>query len=1038
MSANEVKETESVVVQEIEIPLGLRAAIESGECVLFIGAGLGKHVVDSSGKPAPDGKALAEELAKKYNIDTEGEFDLAKVSQIVELHKGRADLEEFMRKRLAGLTPDDSFKWLFQQRWKAIYTTNYDSVIQRAYELITPQQNPISFTNTSELVPIDNRFQVPIYHIHGSLFGSAKPQIVVTESDYSKFRAKRKMLFELLKKDFATSTILYVGYSNRDWNWKLVLTEMEADFYPSTLPKSYRLSPKTNSMDVEILRSKGIETIDCSLEDFVVAGSRELQGVADISGQLSQIKKGVPEELLPAFEKSPAAIARFLSSWSYVNIARFNEKSNIHEFLRGDRPNWALVGAKDHFERDIEPEVYNGVLDYLTGNPTAPTIKIVLGPAGYGVSTLLMSIAAKLVNEKVKPVFMLKPGLALLEGDIEFASSLFANDPVFVIDNASDYSIQINNSIHKIRETSRKAVFLLGARLNEWRQSPFPVSVKEYIIDPLSDQEIDRLLACLERHGELNHLENLTPEMRFSVIKQKHKQELLVTLREATEDKSFDAILEDEFRGIDDSDVRKLYLYVCCFYQNGAYLRDMLLPELVGIAQSEIYDKLKKYAEGVLLFDCLDEINQIYGVRARHRTIASVVWERCSVSAERGGILHKSLSLLNLNHKADKDAFEQFIRSDRLVDSIGSLEAKTKFFEEACRKEPLSAYVRQHYARMLTRERKAELALSQIDEALKLNQTIRVLYHTKGCVLAQLAIEIESPDIARRRFAQSEENFRKGIGLYSKDEYCYQGLAQLYLDWSKYKAASSEEAAEFISRAEEIINEGLKVVRVRDGLWIASSYVQQLLGDEPARLKALEKAVEENPGGIISRYLLGRAYRKAGDYDRAIKILDHIIKNHHDEFRPFVEYALAVLYKEKGESAGYKNALAILQLSTLYGLSDPRYIATLGGMYVMDGQQGKATETFEQAYRHNLSTRELNEIQFYPPDPANISQKLRIKGKVVVVKPYYSLIESTRFPRFLCPHSKIGRLVMKEGMEVTYELGFAARGSVADNPQEAS
>ena len=34
------------------------------------------------------------------------------------------------------------------------------------------------------------------------------------------------MLFELLKFDFATSNILYIGYGNSDPNWSLVLSEI--------------------------------------------------------------------------------------------------------------------------------------------------------------------------------------------------------------------------------------------------------------------------------------------------------------------------------------------------------------------------------------------------------------------------------------------------------------------------------------------------------------------------------------------------------------------------------------------------------------------------------------------------------------------------------------------------------------------------------------------------------------------------------------------------------------------------------------------
>lgn len=50
------------------IPLALRQALEAGDCVLFVGAGLGYHLF-RNGVHAPDGRTLAGELAAHFKID---------------------------------------------------------------------------------------------------------------------------------------------------------------------------------------------------------------------------------------------------------------------------------------------------------------------------------------------------------------------------------------------------------------------------------------------------------------------------------------------------------------------------------------------------------------------------------------------------------------------------------------------------------------------------------------------------------------------------------------------------------------------------------------------------------------------------------------------------------------------------------------------------------------------------------------------------------------------------------------------------------
>jgi tetratricopeptide (TPR) repeat protein len=572
-------------------------------------------------------------------------------------------------------------------------------------------------------------------------------------------------------------------------------------------------------------------------------------------------------------------------------------------------------------------------------------------------------------------------------------------------------------------------MFVLGERLNEWRQGHGKLNVKEYQIESLSDPEISRLLDLLDKHAELGALSPLPKDLQFAAIKQKHGKELLVALREATEGKSFDAILEDEFRGIKSLTARRLYLAVCCFHQHGAFARDALLAQLLNVPLTQLYEETSAGTEGVIIYECVNQAREAYAARARHRTIASVVWERCASAEEKDALLRRALSSLNLNYGIDADAFESFIRNDHTIDQIRTLDGKIRFFETACKKDPDSPYVRQHYARMLMREEKSDLALGQIDLAIKMDPKVRVLHHTCGMVLIQLTLSVDSDDIARRRLAQSEASFRRGLARYSRDEYCYQGLAQLYLGWAK-RAPTSEESTEYVMKAEQVVNEGLKQVQVRYGLWIESSNIEAYLGNEPSRLQALEQAVRDTPGSIVSRYLLGRAYRKAGRIDDALRVLEPIIKDHHDEFRSFVEFALCLAIKNKS----YEESIAVLKLSTLYGYSDPRFIATLGGMLFMSGKFSEAKAIFEESTKRDFTSEEMNKIQFCPWVMEDPNAPLRMNGKVAKRQAGYAFVECKGFPGFLCPGSKFDGLVMNVGMTVSFEPVFSARGALAIAP----
>jgi tetratricopeptide (TPR) repeat protein len=840
------------------------------------------------------------------------------------------------------------------------------------------------------------------------------------------------MLFELLKTDFATATLLYVGYSNSDPNWQMVLDEITSEFYPSAIPSSYRVAPSTSAIDKRILKAKGTETIDSTFAEFVQAASLALAASSMDASHITKAAGAVPTDLAAAFGSSPAAVARLLNSWTYVHEASFSEAANLQSFLRGDRANWGLIANMQFFERDLEDEVYEDILDYATSASTRPSVEVLIGPAGYGTTTLLMVLAARIVKDKAGSVFMLRPGATVLEGDVEFASSILPGRPFFVVDNATDHGERLHSAISRLREMGRPALFLLGERLNEWRQGRGRLAGKELELEPLSDPEIDRLLDYLGKNAALKDLEPLSRDFQRAAVKEKHGKELLVTMREATEGELFDAILEDEFRGIKSDTAQRAYLYVCCFYQHGAYVRDSLLASLIGVPLTELYEQTSKATEGVIAYDCIDEANGRYGARARHRTIATIVWGRCGDSSEKERIVLRALGALNLNYRPDAEAFDHFVRSESIVDAIKTLEGRIKFFDTACHKDPESPYVRQHYARMLLRSQKSELALGQIEEALRLNPKVRVLYHTKGQVLAELALSIPSHELGRKRLMQSEEAYRRGIVINDRDEYSYTGLAQLYLGWAK-RAADPDEEAIYVAKAEETISEGLRKAQVKDGLWIVSSEVEKWVGDEPSRLKALEKAMKESPGSMIARYLLGRAYRREGRAADALKVLEPVVKGHPEEYRAVTEYALSLL--DQGEP--FSKATAVLKLSTLYGYEDPKFIATLGGTLFMRSEFTEAQQVFNESLKRGFSSSELNAIRFRPRRGSVDSPVVQLKGRVVAVKAGYCIIENTEFPPFLCPGSKYNGLEMRPGMQVLFEPAFAARGAQASHPVQS-
>jgi tetratricopeptide (TPR) repeat protein len=1011
----------------LSIPLPLLQSLESGETVLFLGAGVGHHLF-REGAHMPDGAQLAAELAVHFALDTGGDTDLPEVAQYVELKRGRPALDAFIRERLSDFTPDEAFIDLTRYRWRAIFTTNYDDGIIAAYDKNpNPPQTPVPISSTGQIRHCDSRLNVPVYYLHGCVVPGIENDILITQDDFLRFRDSRAMLFNILKEQFAQSSLLYIGYSNRDMNWKIVLDEVQREFSPSSTPLSYRVIVDKQSIADELLAKRNVNSIHCDLRDFTQSLLAQLDPESISSDVIKRLGESIPAEFKSDFESNPAPVVRFLNSWDSVSLVHFGYPSNVQDFLRGNPAEWSTIGQDHYFTRDVEETLLSELLDFAT-NTTSRESMVVLGHAGAGTTTLLMALAARLVKEGVKHVYFLRRGARLTDGDVVFASQRAGDaKALFFIDNATIEKDRVRNLIQQAASLRLNGMLILGARLNEWQESAIQLKLnKERRVFSLSNDEIPRLIDLLERHDALGVLRDLPQEARINKIRERNLSDLLVTMREATEGRSFDLIIRDEYDKLPDQ-AKLLYTFVCCFYQNQHYLRDSLLARLMGLDIAQMYRETNAATEGVVHYDLVDEANETYGARARHRTIAKIVWEMCGSQAQREQILLDAMKQLNLQYQWDRDAFDTFVRSDELVDVFGTLDKKIAYFDAAINKQPDNPYVRQHYARMLNREGKSSTALSVINEALRLNPELRVLYHTKGLILSHLCMAAQSREVGVRYLHQAVDALETSIVKGSREDYGYVSMANLYLEWAR-GSIDPEETVEYVNKAEEAIGRGLRRARTHDRLWIESAKIEQFLGDESARVEALERASSASPSSTIAALLLSRHYRRNGRAGDAAKLLQPFVDGDSDEFRIFIEFAKANV----ALGVSYATAAAQLRVCALSGMGDPRYVATLGGMLFLAQDYSTAKTTFDEGTKRSFSFEERHHI-FYRPRGVD-GNRLRRNGKVAAVRGNFAMIaiERVGLPIY-CPRLRFENLTLADGLEVEFDLCFNARGPIADN-----
>ena len=194
----------------------LKAGIASGSAVCLIGSGFSTLGKDSDGESLPSSTQLADELKELFSVASEDSVSLADIAECADdAEGGTRKLVSYLQNRLTVTSPIKSQIDLLSLPWRAVFTTNFDDVIERA---LPEKFFPITPTSTDPKV--DNR-KVPLYYLHGRaldvLETDKDPRFVISESNYLDLSRRNESLYaKMCNEIFCAQYLVILGYSARD------------------------------------------------------------------------------------------------------------------------------------------------------------------------------------------------------------------------------------------------------------------------------------------------------------------------------------------------------------------------------------------------------------------------------------------------------------------------------------------------------------------------------------------------------------------------------------------------------------------------------------------------------------------------------------------------------------------------------------------------------------------------------------------------------------------------------------------------------
>ena len=245
------------------IPKDLLNELRSKRCSLFIGAGL------SIGSGLPDWKNLILELIeeiKQLPFDTTKDVEeylkmvddsskFLMLAQDIKALLGKRFFD-YMHKRFTdpGIQPSKNHELLFELPLNFMVTTNYDSLLEKAYiKKYQDLATTLLFSQSKDIAyKLWNR-EFFILKAHGDVRIN-KDQLIMTENDYREILFNSPGFQSALQVIFSTNTMLFIGTSFTDPDFILMMRFLHTAYHGGG-PTHYILINENEKLNVEARRN---------------------------------------------------------------------------------------------------------------------------------------------------------------------------------------------------------------------------------------------------------------------------------------------------------------------------------------------------------------------------------------------------------------------------------------------------------------------------------------------------------------------------------------------------------------------------------------------------------------------------------------------------------------------------------------------------------------------------------------------------------------------------------------------------------------
>lgn len=532
--------------------------IKHGNVVLFLGAGANDGSRNGRKQPIKLGFELSD-LLRAATKSTDPSIDLGGLVEEFTDRFGNREFVRIMQAEFNDCTPSEQLTSLFSYAWFRLYTLNLDDAVENTPRYRRQQQ--FATKNRDDYIGEQRSFDtLEIVHLNGFCKNPDRG-FIFTPEQYRREIRKTARWYRKCAEDKYERVFVFVGTKLEEPIFKALIEEIgrETGDYA---PRSFLVGPSLPTPYV--LRNLKKINVDC------VEGT--------VSSFVQYLRDNVGDKLSPAdvaalvshTSAAPGVSAAVISSVSRIGTREWFQRSRLpddgkrsaaRDFFNGFPPSWEIVANQIPVSLVHDKVVLTQIKAFLTSKNR---IFVLTGQSGSGKTTTLMKAALEIASVDRIPVYLLNERTKEKLSDIvSFVSESEPKSCILFIDQLVLFADDLLALDQALRGKDIRVV-------SQCRDTDFesrivrvlPSDLQRFQLPKLSGEDYSHLCDGLNEHA-------VAPA--FRAIKDRNKQlhflttsrrQLLVLMKEATQQRRFEEIIEDEFESIVREDAQAIFCVV--------------------------------------------------------------------------------------------------------------------------------------------------------------------------------------------------------------------------------------------------------------------------------------------------------------------------------------------------------------------------------------------------------------------------------------------------------------------------------------------